>query len=125
MVEKTAYAPSPSPDGAACPVETAIRTIGGKWRLLIIRMLLLEGPHRFNRLLEAVDGISSKVLSQDLRALGEAGIVARRVISERPQQVEYALTPAGGELLPIFQALGGWGERLAAAETGAAAPYQA
>lgn len=118
MIGQTLPEPAGAPQENYCPVEAAVREIGGKWKLLIIRLLLYEGPSRFNRLLESVEGISSKVLTQDLRALTEAAIVERRVLSARPQRVEYALTPVGEELLPIFKSLGDWRERLGAAQGG-------
>lgn len=93
---------------APCAVEGAIRLIGGKWKLLIIRVLLLSGPQRYNRLLEQVAGISSKVLSQDLAALTDQGIVARREVVPHSRHVEYVLTSRGERLMPIFQALGAW-----------------
>lgn len=93
---------------APCAVEGAIRLIGGKWKLLIIRELLLSGPQRYNRLLEQVVGISSKVLSQDLAALTDQGIIERREVVPRSRHVEYALTARGEMLMPIFQALGAW-----------------
>ena len=105
-------------NGGECPVEMAIFAIGGKWKLLIIRVLLLEGPRRFNRLLESLGGVSSKVLTQNLRALAAGGLLERRVVCESPNQVEYALTPAGQELMPIFKALGDWRGGLSAAKVG-------
>ncbi len=103
---------SEMPEPAVCHVEMAIHALRGKWKMLILRLLLLEGPLRYNRLLEGMEGISNKVLSQSLRELAERGIVERRVLSRRPHRVEYAMTAAGMGLLPIFHALGQWSERL-------------
>ena len=50
-----------------CPVATTVRLIGNKWKLLIIRNLLDE-PQRFSELKKGIDGISQKVLSENLRA---------------------------------------------------------
>ena len=52
-----------------CPVEGAIELVGGKWRLLILRCLISDGPQRFNALDRALPGISHKVLTENLRDL--------------------------------------------------------
>ena len=54
---------------SACPVERAIHVIGGKWKLLLLRSLLLKGPQGYNQLLASVDGISAKELTRNLREL--------------------------------------------------------
>jgi len=60
-----------------CPVEKAIRIIGGKWKLLVLRSLLLNGPQRYNELLSSVTAISPKELTRNLRELTNTGLVAR------------------------------------------------
>jgi len=47
-----------------CPVEKAIRIIGGKWKLLVLRSLLLNGPQRYNELLSSVTAISRRNLRE-------------------------------------------------------------
>ena len=90
----------------ACPVETAISSIGGKWKMLIIRATLLEGASRFNELARKLDGISNKVLSENLRALEYDRIIVK------DDEGRYGLSPVGSALLPIFKALGEWGQQL-------------
>jgi hypothetical protein len=48
---------------APCPVEQAIQVIGGKWKLLVLRSLLLNEPQRYNELLTTVTAISQKEYS--------------------------------------------------------------
>ncbi len=93
-----------------CAVTATASLIGKKWHPVIVDRLLQEGPLGFNALKEAVDGISSKVLSDSLDDLEEAGIVTRSVVSEKPFRVEYALTERGEELGPIIEAMRDWGE---------------
>jgi len=50
-----------------CPVEQAIQVIGGRWKLLVLRSLLLNGPQRYNELLGTVTAISAKELTRNLR----------------------------------------------------------
>ncbi|WP_246983862.1 winged helix-turn-helix transcriptional regulator [Halorientalis marina] len=93
-----------------CSVTATASLIGKKWHPVIVDRLLQEGPLGFNALKEAVDGISSKVLSDSLDDLEEASIVTRSVVSEKPFRVEYALTERGEELGPVIEAMRDWGE---------------
>jgi DNA-binding HxlR family transcriptional regulator len=94
-----------------CPVEEAIRVIGGKWKLLVLRSLLLNGPQRYNELLRSVHAISPKELTRNLRELTNSGLVARG--SAAGQMVPYELTPLGKRLMPMFRELLTWGKDLA------------
>ncbi len=76
-----------------CPVEEAIQVIGGKWKLLILRSLLLNGPQRYNQLLGTVTAISQKELTRNLQELTDAGIVARDSATSR--MARYDLTKLG------------------------------
>ncbi len=104
-------------DGAEtvrCPLELAIRVIGGKWKMLVLRSLFVAGAQRYNHFLRSVPGISPKELTRNLRELERAGLVARaRCDGERADVEVYALTDTGSSLLPTFRALGAFGERLA------------
>jgi DNA-binding HxlR family transcriptional regulator len=93
-----------------CAVTATASLIGKKWHPVIVDRLLKNGPLGFNALKEAVDGISSKVLSDSLDDLEETGIVTREVISEKPFRVEYALTERGEELAPVIQSMREWGQ---------------
>lgn len=94
----------------ACPVETCVSLIGSKWRLLIMRDLLMNGSMRFKELQRSVGGVSQKVLTSNLRDMEEAGLVIRRVYAEVPPRVEYSLTKTGESLKPIMDAMWTWGE---------------
>ena len=91
-----------------CPVATTVRLIGNKWKLLIIRNLLDE-PQRFSELKKGIDGISQKVLSENLRALESDGIIDREVFDSVPPKVVYSLSEIGKSLLPIINAMGDFG----------------
>jgi DNA-binding HxlR family transcriptional regulator len=93
-----------------CAVTGTACLIGKKWHPVIVDRLLTQGPLGFNALKDAVDGISSKVLSDSLDDLEEAGIVTRSVVSEKPFRVEYALTERGEELGPVIEAMRDWGQ---------------
>ncbi len=91
-----------------CPVATTVSVIGSKWKLLIMRNLLVR-PWRFNELKKDLDGISQKVLTDSLRTMEEDGIITRTVYPEVPPHVEYALSELGESMRPILDAMKEWG----------------
>ena len=92
--------------------ELALKVIQGRWKLLILRELV-DGVRRFSDLQRALDGVSQKVLTAQLRDLETDGVVHRTVHPEVPPRVEYALTDLGVALLPVLDGLHAWGERQA------------
>ncbi|GKU24406.1 winged helix-turn-helix transcriptional regulator [Clostridium folliculivorans] len=92
-----------------CPIETTVNLIGDKWKVLIMRDLLLRGTHRFGELKKGITGISEKMLTQQLRDLEQNGLISRKVYSEIPPRVEYSVTELGNSLRPIFDAMHVWG----------------
>jgi DNA-binding HxlR family transcriptional regulator len=95
---------------ASTPMGRAIRLIGDAWVLLII-INLLRGPKRFNELQTYMGHISSKTLTQRLRALEELGMLERRAFLEIPPRVEYHLTEKGQEFGEIIAAIELFAER--------------
>ena len=93
----------------ACPVATTVNLIGNKWKLLIMRNLLVR-PWRFNELQKSLEGISQKVLTDSLRSMEKDGLLTRTVYPEVPPRVEYALTDLGLSLKPILDSMASWGE---------------
>lgn len=93
----------------SCPVLTAVDTIGGKWKILIIYHIL-ESTKRFGNLKKLIPGITQKMLTQQLRELEEDGIISRKVYPEVPPRVEYSITALGKKLEPIFVSLCQWGQ---------------
>lgn len=91
-----------------CPVATTVSLIGSKWKLLIIRNLMVR-PWRFNELMKDLDGISQKVLTDSLRSMEADGIVNRTVFAEVPPRVEYSLSELGESLCPIIKTMEKWG----------------
>ena len=98
-----------------CPVATTVQVIGSKWKLLILRNLRAR-PWRFNELLRDLDGISQKVLTDNLRSLEADGIITRTAYPEVPPRVEYALSPLGETMRPILDAMEAWGNAFKAGE---------
>ncbi len=90
-----------------CPVATTVQLIGNKWKLLIIRNLLAS-PQRFTEMLKTIP-ISQKVLTDNLRALEDDGLIVRQVYAEVPPRVVYSLSELGNSLRPIINAMQEWG----------------
>ena len=67
-----------SKDLPKCPIETTLKMLGCKWKVLIIRELL-TGTKRFGELKRAVTGITQKVLTSKLREMEELGLLEREV----------------------------------------------
>lgn len=94
----------------SCPVETTIRVVGGRWKVLVIHHLL-AGTKRFGELQRLLPEISHRTLTKQLRELEEEAVVERRQYPEVPPRVEYSLTPIGRSLKPVLMAMHRWGER--------------
>jgi DNA-binding HxlR family transcriptional regulator len=90
-----------------CLTARSLEQVGDRWSLLVIRDLL-TGAKRFTDLMERLGGITPKTLSQRLRELEAAGIVAADRAAGR-REVWYELTPAGEDLRPVLDALARWG----------------
>jgi DNA-binding HxlR family transcriptional regulator len=81
--------------------------VANKWALLIIEMLG-EGTLRFSELRGRVEGISHKMLTQNLRMLERNGLVVRTVHPTVPPRVEYTLTEAGHALRATVDGMCEW-----------------
>ena len=92
-----------------CPAEMTLRLIGDKWKVLILRDLM-EGTKRFGELKKSIGTVTQKVLTAQLRAMEESGLVHRKVYAQVPPKVEYSLTETGRSLKPVLDAMLEWGE---------------
>lgn len=91
-----------------CPVVITLNLIGSKWKLLILRNLLVR-PWRFNELLKSLDGCSQRMLTESLRGMESDGLVTRTVFAQVPPRVEYALSELGESMRPILKSMEKWG----------------
>ena len=94
----------------ACPVETTLMLISKRWNVLILRDLM-EGTKRFGELKKSLGDISQKVLTANLRAMEENGLLIRTVYAQVPPKVEYTLTDTGYSLKPVLDAMVQWGRK--------------
>ena len=93
-----------------CPVEYTASLIANKWKIIILRELL-GGTQRYNELTRNVVGISSKVLTENLRELEKDGIISRKIYPEVPPKVEYSLTKKGNDLKDVIEAMKAFGKK--------------
>lgn len=93
-----------------CPVAMAAEILCTRWTVVLLRELM-AGSTRFNDLRRGVPRMSPALLSQRLKDLEAAGIVARTASVSDPGIFEYHLTVSGRELGPIIEAFGVWGQR--------------
>ena len=94
-----------------CGLARALDVIGERWSLLIVRELL-DGPRRYNELLEGLPGIATNLLADRLRRLEAEGVLCRL------DDGRYALTPWGDDLREAVYALGRWAGPLMARPRG-------
>jgi DNA-binding HxlR family transcriptional regulator len=99
---------------AVCLVETTTRILGGRWKPALLEHLF-HGEKRFSELKRCIPGITQKTLSEQLRELQCAGIVARKVFPDTPPRVVYSITPLGETLRPLLDAMCKWGKSHSAA----------
>ena len=100
-----------------CPVAAFQKMISGKYKLRIV-WDLKDGARRYGEirtgLLRGLDGsseIAPRVLSRELKALTESGLIDRRDYGVVPPKVEYRLTRKGKSFVPVIAAIRSWGSR--------------
>jgi len=94
--------------GYSYGLAAVLRIISGKWKPLIL-YFLLDGPKRYGELKRTIQGVSDKVLIQQLKELEADRVLARTDYKEVPPRVDYALTPFGRSLADAIVPLCTWG----------------
>lgn len=90
------------------PVRDALDVLNGKWKLPII-LSLTFGKKRFKQMQRELPGITSKMLSKELKELEMNELAERHVYDTVPVSIEYELTPYGRTLRPLIGELMDWG----------------
>jgi DNA-binding HxlR family transcriptional regulator len=96
--------------GTGCGLNATLRIISGKWKPLVL-FFLRDGPKRYGELKRLINGVSDKVLIQQLKDLEADRVLARTDHQEVPPRVDYALTPLGRGLAEAIMPLCTWGTR--------------
>src|SRR5436853_6982128 len=81
--------------------------VANKWAFLIIETLG-ERTLRFGELRNEIEGISHKMLTQNLRMLERNGLVERKVHPTVPPRVEYTLVESGQALRKAVDGMCDW-----------------
>ena len=95
-----------------CPLGSALKLIGGKWKIPILCALHKDGTTRYNELKRKIGGITNTMLASSLKELENDGLIYRKQYDEMPVRVEYTLTDACDGLMPILNQLALWGVKL-------------
>lgn len=98
----------PNSQDGLCPMPDIAQLIGGKWKLIILQILIFRGMKRFNELLRMIDGVTQTMLTKQLRALGNDGLVTRKIYAEVPPRVEYSATARARKLQRMFLEMHEW-----------------
>src|SRR3974377_2600747 len=100
-----------------CPVAAFQKMISGKYKLRIV-WDLKDGRLRYGEirsgLLRGAQGtqeIAPRVLSRELKALTQSGLIERKDYGVVPPKVEYRLTRKGRSFFPVISAIRKWGAR--------------
>ncbi len=104
---QVADSPVPAIEGI-CPMPDITQLIGGKWKLIILQILIFQGMKRFGELRKLIDGVTQTMLTNQLRALERDGLVKRKIYPEVPPRVEYSATQRAIDLKQMFQAMHAW-----------------
>lgn len=91
-----------------CGLIVAMEVVGSKWKFCLLDEIS-KGIKRPKDLVHAINGITKRVLQNQLRELELHELLAKTVYTEVPLRVEYYLTESGKSLLPLVAALDKWG----------------
>ncbi|UKN03833.1 helix-turn-helix transcriptional regulator [Paracrocinitomix mangrovi] len=91
-----------------CALDVTMHFIGGKWKAIVL-WYLRNGKLRFSELKERIPDITDKMLSLQLKALEEDGVIKRTVYPQVPPKVEYEYTEEGKSLIPVVKTIADWG----------------
>ena len=94
-----------------CPMPDIAKLIGGKWKLIILQILIFHGTKRFNEMRRIIEGITQTMLTNQLRALENDGLITRKIYPEVPPRVEYTATQRALDLKNMFRAMHTWWEK--------------
>jgi len=93
-----------------CSIEYTLSFMGGKWKPIILWHLGTEGIHRYGELKRKLDGITHKMLAQQLKELADDNLIIRKEYPQVPPKVEYSITEKGMGLMEILNLMHKWGQ---------------
>lgn len=93
------------------PFAYAMGLIGGKWKMHILFWLRSKEVMRYSELKRALEGVTHKMLSNQLKELEKDGLIIRNEYPQVPPKVEYSLSELGNSLMPILHEICLWGHQ--------------
>lgn len=97
---------------SGCPINLTLETLGDRWSLIVIRDVMFGNRRSFGDLMShSEEGIASNILSDRLKRLTAAGLLARRPDPAHRQKSVYSLTEPSIQLVPLLAQMGAWGRR--------------
>lgn len=91
-----------------CGLSVAMEVVGSKWKFCLLDEIA-KGATRPRDLVNAINGITKRVLQKQLSELELHGILGKTIYAEVPLRVEYFLTESGKSILPLVSAVDKWG----------------
>lgn len=92
----------------SCGLIVAMEVVGSKWKFCLLDEIS-KGTARPKDLVNAIQGITKRVMQKQLSELELHGILGKNIYAEVPLRVEYYLTETGESLLPLISAINKWG----------------
>jgi DNA-binding HxlR family transcriptional regulator len=89
-------------------IREVISRVTDKWSLWALSELARNGPLRFSRLMERVEGVSQKSLTATLRHLERDGLIKRTMVVQVPIRVDYDATNLGRAMVAEVHPLWMW-----------------
>lgn len=95
-----------------CPVVRTLNLITGKWKPMILHLLISNESLRHSEIKKSIPTITQKVLTAQLRELEKDGLITRTRFEGKILHVEYALASLGKSLVPVLDQMHRLGQSL-------------
>ena len=90
------------------PIASALRLIGGKWKIMILDNLLFK-QMRFGELKRSLNGITSQMLSKKLKEMENDKLLIKKILKSEVLNTQYSLSEFGKSTIPVVKSLIKWG----------------
>ena len=90
------------------PIANALKLIGGKWKIMILDNLLTR-QMRFGQLKKSLNGITSQMLSKQLKEMENDKLLIKKILKSEVLNTQYSLSEFGKSTIPVVKSLIKWG----------------